>query len=336
MKKNCLCFLFVLIPGFFLFSQNKEPHWLPDEPGKWNYNPEFDNNMPNYKLSAAELATYHSKIDRIVEMFHQNPVLSNPVGFAPSVHLRTWVGEKISYAAPVLDKAIVGSAINIQFCPLFLDDAGAVKKACMEVSCCEVRINNPKSTTERYLPVPGGRTNEEMFKAALRLNKIFIKPLVIKELAEGVTAFNSRIIVISNPNRPYWIPVTAGELFDLHLNYYELEYKFKKDEGVLYVIDAIKKEKAAFSSEELGKPAHFKNSNISQIGLDENEGIYMRFNPEYFDKTRPRTDIQLITLYTATEAYQNFESSPSFSYKKQYQFVKALDVNMLKSLLDVK
>lgn len=122
----------------------------------------------------------------------------------------------------------------------------------MEVSSCDISSNCPKFTAESYINFKGDGYHAEISAAALRLNRIFIKPMDVKQLADGVTAYSSGIIIIAGTKHPYWIPVTVGELFELQLNYYELQYKFNKQEGDLYVLDEIKQEK---------QPIHLTNSN---------------------------------------------------------------------------
>jgi len=317
-----------------LYAQN-ETNWLPDQPGKWSYHHKLYGPIEDYKLSTDEISSFKHKIDTIIETLHQNPVLNNPVGFEPSVNVRI-IDENVGFVHAPLTKLIVGARIAIQFCPYFKDESGNIKKHCIEVSSCEISSNCPKFTAESYIHFKGGGYHEELSDAALKLNRIFLKPSIVKELAEGVTAYSNDKIIIAGTQRPYWIPVTIGELFDLQLNYYELDYKLNKDEGNLYVIDAIKKEKAAYSPEELNLPAYRDNSNISSITADASGNQYMQFNPHYFDKSLPRTNIQILTVHTLTEAFTDNCEYTDLAHIRHFEFVKQFDFNALKSLLDVK
>jgi len=317
-----------------LYAQN-ETNWLPDQPGKWSYHHKLYGPIEDYKLSTDEISSFKHKIDTIIETLHQNPVLNNPVGFEPSVNVRI-IDENVGFVHAPLTKLIVGARIAIQFCPYFKDESGNIKKHCIEVSSCEISSNCPKFTAESYIHFKGDGYHEELSDAALKLNRIFLKPSIVKELAEGVTAYSNGKIIIAGTQRPYWIPVTIGELFDLQLNYYELDYKLNKDEGNLYVIDAIKKEKAAFSPEELNLPAYRDNSNISSITADASGNQYMQFNPHYFDKSLPRTNIQILTVHTVTEAFTDNCEYTDLAHIRHFEFVKQFDFNALKSLLDVK
>lgn len=317
----------------YLFPQN-ETHWITDKPGKWSYVHNKSDDDERYKLTVNEYNQYRKKMNFVVETFHQNPVLKDPVGFESTVNSRIWIDDYMGFTMPLLANEIVRSRIAIQFCPYFKNKSGSIEKHCMEVSVCEVVLNSPKFTADSYLNYSGDGYNEELTIAAQRLNKIFIKPAVVKEMAEGVTAYSSGIIVVANPQRLYWILVTAGEMFDLILNYWEL--KSQNDNDAFVVIDYIKKEKAAYSPDELTLPAYSSNESISKITTQKNNGQYMRFNPDYFDQSLPRTYIQLITLNTLIEAYSDNCRFKNVDYLRHYEFVKSLDGEMLKGLLDTK
>lgn len=333
--KTLVVSLFIVINTAYLFAQS-ETQWLPDYPGKLTFHHKISGEIEKYKLTPAELITYQKKIDAIVETLHQNPVLKNPIGFEPSVNVLVWPDDKLGYKTISLADEIVGSRIAIQFCPYLRDESGNVKKHCMEVSSCDVHLNQPKATTEKYLNFTGSDAKtEEAYIIAQRLSKIFIKPLVVKELAEGVTAYSSGIIIVSNPNRPYWIPVTTGNFFDLLLKLWELGIK-SGITGAPDVFDIIKAEKEALTQEELKLPAYFDNGKISQITVIQNNSPLIRFNPDYFDRSLPRTSIQLIAMHTLTDSFIMDCDYKELAYQKHCEFVKLLDVRPLQALIEVK
>jgi hypothetical protein len=335
MRKLFFTMLLATVIVSYLHAQN-ETQWLPDQPGKWSFHHKIHGEVEKYKLTSTELTALQKKIDTITETFHQNPVLKNPVGFEPSLNVMVLAHDKVGFKTISLANAIIEYRIAIQFCPLFRDESGNVKKHCTEVTSCDIHVNQPKATTERYLNFRGDGYHEELSVAAERLNRIFVKPLVVKELAEGMTAYSSGIIIVAGTTRPYWIPVTVGELFDLQLNYYELDYKLNKKEDIPYVIDAIKNERAAYTAEELKLPAYSDSGKISSITKEVNENQYVQFNPDYFDRSMQRTDAQILAIHTLTEAYYNDCPNDHLNYMSHCEFVKQLDVNALKSLLDVK
>lgn len=336
MIKLFFTILLVTIVAGCLYAQN-ETQWLPDQPGKWSYHHKITGEIEKYKLSPAELAEYQKNIDLVIETLHQNPVLKNPVGIEPSVNVRVWPDDKSGFQLRSLADDIVGSRIAIQFCPLYKDENGNIRKHCMEVTSCDVHVNEPKATSEKYLHYSASELNpapEKLEIAAQNLSKIFVKPLVAKELAEGVTAYQSGVIIISNPKSPYWIPVKCGELFDQITEYFNIVQE--KDNSYVYVVEEIEKEKRGFSTEQLNGPAYFTTANISGVTAVENDSPLVRFNPDYFDKSLPRTSIQLIAVHTLTESFDRNCDDPHLEYLRHCEFVKHLDGNALKALLDVK
>lgn len=336
MKRQLVTIFLVIITSQYLCAQN-ETHWLPEQPGKWSFHHTIHGEIEKYKLTPAELATYQSKIDAIAETFHQNPVLKNPVGFEPSLNVLVWPHDKLGYKTISLANAIIESRIAIQFCPYFRDEAGNVKKHCTEVTSCDIHLNQPEATAENHLNYSASEVNpasEQLEIAAQKLSKIFIEPLVEKELDKGVVAYSSGIIIVSNPDRPYWIPVKAGALFDEILAYYRLV--MEQDDSYSFVVEDIKKEKASLTPEELNGPAYYESGNISHVTATPNNSQLKRFNPDYFDKSLPRTAIQIIAIHTLTEAFSKECDYNHIEYQRHCEFVKQLDAKALKALIDVK
>ncbi|HOW30551.1 MAG TPA: hypothetical protein PLP88_03225 [Bacteroidales bacterium] len=338
MKSLLFTVLIITIAANGLHAQS-ETDWLPDQPGKWSFHHKIHGDIEKYKLTSNELTALQQKIDTITETFHRNPVLKNPVGFDPSLNVMVLSDDKVGFKTISMANAIIEYRIAIQFCPLFRDESGNVKKHCTEVTSCDIHVNQPKATSEKYLHYSASELHpapEKLEIAAQNLSKIFIKPLVTKELAAGVTAYQSGIIIVSDPKRTYWIPVKSGELFDQIIEYYKIVQE--KDNSYSYVIEAIEKEKGAFTTEQLNGPAYFTTGNISGVTAVENNSPLVRFNPDYFDKSLPRTSIQLIAVHTLTEAfYDNYECPSKHTAELRHcEFVKQIDGNALKALLDVK
>lgn len=338
MKNLIFSFLLLTVVTKCLYAQN-ETQWLPDQQGKFTYNHKISGEIEKYKLSPAELASYQKNIDLVIESLHQNPVLKNPVGIEPSVNVKVWPDDKEGFHQRSLANDIVGSRIAIQFCPLYKDENGNIRKHCMEVTSCDVHVNEPKAISEKYLHYSASELHpapEKLVIAAQDLSKIFVKPLVVKELAEGMTAYQSGIIIISDPRRSYWIPVKCGELFDQIMEYFKIVQE--KDNSYSYVVEEIENEKRFFTTEQLKGPAYYTTGNISGVTAVENDSPLVRFNPDYFNKSLPRTSIQLMAVHTMTEAFYDNHDCPSqhTAELRHCEFVKQLDINALKALLDVK
>ena len=128
------------------------------------------------------------------------------------------------------------------------------------------------------------------------LNEAFLVFPEVKELAPGVRFYYNDAgkgeLVFFNPNRPdYWVPVTVKEIVDARLKY--------TAENEKEVYEIMKAQVDKLSEAELNKPAYFQRSDENFL-IDVNgkkEGIpVMRFNPDYWDRSLPRSDIQYFTL----------------------------------------
>ena len=312
---------------------------LTNEAGKWDYlyineeKGEFRSEL-NYGMSAGELQAFRKKITDVAETLHQTPVLANPKGFTASVESCVYTDINApGHNLANLVRARVVSEIIIRFCPLYRAKNGKLGKACDEMDHADVMLNSPKRTTFNYLSYGSDGYNADMREAARKVNEVFVKPGVIKELADGVTAYDDMVIVVANPQRPYWIQVTAGELFDLLLKYWELD---AKKTGYAGMVDVFKAEKAKLSAAELKMPAYSSNEGIAKITVEENDAPYMRFNPDYFDKTPPRTHVQLITITCSTAAFERECNFTSVDYQREWEFVRQLNPAKLRGLLDLK
>jgi len=333
-------FLFVL---FFLTvtSMNSifAQEFLEDTPGKWDYSYSSEKkggyrSELNYSMNASETKMFKQKINDIVEFLHQSQVLANPKGFTASVKSCAYTNiYKINYDFNKLKNAFVQSEIVVRFCPLFRNKSGKIITESDEMSHCDFMLNNPLTTTYTYMNYEGDGYNKEINNAANKLNELFIKPGIIKDFGDGITAYTDGVVVISGTKKPYWIPVTVGEFFDLQIKLWEL---LSKKEGNSAVLDVIKQEKSKYTPEELKLPAYSTSGRISRITDQKNDMPYMRFNPGYFDKTLPRTDIQLITIKTITDVYQGGCTGKSVDVERHCEFIRKLDLKKLKEFLDKK
>lgn len=128
------------------------------------------------------------------------------------------------------------------------------------------------------------------------LNEAFLVFPHAKELAPGVRFYNNDAgkgeLVFFNPDRPdFWLPVTVKEIVDARLKY--------TAENEKEVYEMMKAQVDKLSEAELNKPAYYEiseenfllNVNGRKIGAP-----IMRFNPDYWDRSLPRSAIQYFTL----------------------------------------
>lgn len=320
----------------------------PDATGKWVYTYLNEpagsyRSDANYVLSAAELAAFRKKINAVVEILHSNSVAQHPVGFNPTIQAGIWVNaSQVNYKPALTAGRIPVAEIVLRFCILHKETAtGNLRPDCMEVEHCDVFLNNlshtiPAMVYSNHLLSASDTPRDSAFK---KLNAVFTAPQMVKSLAQGVTLYDNGVIIAAGTQRPYWLPVTAGELFDLQVRYWTLA---SKEEGNTLMLDMILEERKSFSEAQLRMPAYYGEHPASLITVQPNTMPYMRLNPAYFDKTIPRTALQLITVKVNKdilvpgfnkESYRQGEHY--MDILRYYEFSNAIDGGQLRSLLDV-
>jgi hypothetical protein len=313
-------------------------------PGVWTYTYYTESTAggyrseTNYSLSPAQLAAFKKKIDAVVDVLHQNPTVQPPIGFEPTVRGSVWTDAYAYHYNPALLKDKIAQAeIVLQFCPYFnVKKSGRIEKGCIEVSHLDVLINDMWSTmngvenlsAEDYHPTTDNAKKEKY--------SVFQMPKIFKVLAPGVTLYENGNIVIARPDTPYWLPLTVREYFDLAIPYWE---KSAKKDGNTAVLDYVKKDLAAFSEEELSKPAYVGGQTEVSMTLVTSRPTatqWMRPNPAYFDKKLPRNAVQLITIRTMIEPFVMEKPEPSDTRDGPYHFwyTKAMDFTAFAKLLD--
>ena len=109
--------------------------------------------------------------------------------------------------------------------------------------------------------------------------------------------------------------------------------------------DAVKKELADLGKEDQAKPAYFNSqfeSNLSQLSLlkTENSTAIVRFNPGYFNPSKPRTAIQLLVVklgfasYDYNEPILEVSNRYSNNQVQLYNFFSKFDFSKFRSLFD--
>lgn len=128
------------------------------------------------------------------------------------------------------------------------------------------------------------------------LNEAFLAFPQVKDIAPGIRFHYNDAgkgeLVFFNPGRPdYWLPVTLREIVDARLKY------TAENEKAVY--ELMKAQADKMSEAELNEPAYFGNSDdnfLLEVNGRKNGVPIMRFNPEYWDRTIPRSAIQYFTL----------------------------------------
>ena len=338
--------VFICIPGIAL-SQSKY-RYAPEAKGKWTYTYLNESkgsyrSDANYVLSPAELAAFKKKINTVAETLHQNPVTVTPLGYEATITAGIFANMfRYKYNVANLAGKIPQAEIVLRYCPLHEEIAtGRIFKDCMEVEHCDVWLNNLERSanlSNNYFIEPFDKLNA-LDEAATKMNAVFQAPEVFQQPAEGVTLYTNSVMVFATNKRPYWLPVTAGEYFDLKIKYWTLE---SAKEGNTMFLDMLNAEKAHFSAEQLLLPAYNGENPASLITVIPNNRPYMRLNPDYFDKKLPRTAVQMITIKLNNDIVvdrfnpkQYLNGEHYMDILRFYEYSKALEIEKIKGLLDV-
>lgn len=303
MTKQLAIITLISILSFYAKSQNPS-EFLPEKPGRWNYS-------ANIKTPGAEVIAFNKNLSALAEWFHQNtPMLSNPAGYdLLATSFVIWDDDyKRNFANYALRSEMVFAF------QLFLSDLSHGGKWTVEPPNYSFYINNTEADHGTNLNYkyfsnqeydPAGVINfsaaqvKAINEAVVNLNGIFAVFPFEKEIAPGVHVYKESAdgdrchVFVFNPERPaYWLPVTLNELAAMYLEY----YTSIKDE---FILPHLKKEIAEYTDEELNAPAYIgHDSHFVLRANGKGEGLqFMRFNPEYWDRNLPTSDIQLMTFW---------------------------------------
>jgi hypothetical protein len=303
MRQPFLRVIFLLTLSISTTAQNLS-EFLPDKPGKWSYS-------TNIKMPGAEVVTFNKNLATVAEWFHQNvPMLNKPVGFD-----LLSVSYRISNDDYKRNAANFGLRSEMVFAfQLFLSDLSRGGKWTVEPPEYTFYINNTETghgtnLNYKYFSVseydPSGVNNfspaqiKAINEAVVNLNGIFTVFPFAKEMAPGVHVYKESAdshfhhVIVFNPERPpYWLPVTLRELAAMYLEY----YTSIKDE---FILPHLKKEIAEYTEEELNAPAYFGHDThyvLRANGKNEDMQL-MRFNPDYWDRSLPASEIQFMSFW---------------------------------------
>lgn len=314
MKKIYYLMIIFLSAGLQIMYSQGNWQLSPSATGEWTY--VYDNNQPYgtnpekmYKLSAADLTISKQHLTEIANILKTG---MDYKGYSVDATGR-FAGDETN--PPIVPL----SRVQLKFYSLWADKSGKVKKYWGEAPEVNCYINDvgPSGAAYTLNYKETGYDRDVAYNNAVRkLNRLFIRPDKVKEIASGVTAYADGSIVIAKAGKPYWKSVTFGELFDLFENYYALEDKKNNmDCNSQYsLLGFLKKDKEAFPAEWLSLPCMKAEDLMQKFSLDFSElpklsGVvplyarYMRENPSYFDKTLPPSAIQAITLYGNTDIF---------------------------------
>jgi hypothetical protein len=321
----------ILLLPFLAFTVTaQDPTPIPDKDGTWSYAYLNDENTKMYSqqfgMTPDDIAVFRQKLDNIVNVLHQNPIMANPKGIDPTVESRPLYPH--GFKTHVQNYGYVGE-INFRLCPWF-NSKGKVYKQTIEPPRVSLYINHIILLKRSAFNV-GGPEDQEIAKAETLVNEI-CKPDKIKELGPGVTLYDAAIVV-TEPGKSLYLPCSVYEAYKRIMAFYELAAK--KEPAYRVMLDGIRQEFTVLTATQLKSPAYYGGM-FSGITPEPNDAPLFLFNNNYFDHSKPKTAVQLV-VFPIDADYFRKESDfipNSMGYLRINQFLHSLDPAELAKLID--
>jgi hypothetical protein len=284
-----------------------------DHPGTFEILKRTDYASQECGFTKAEMTANLQKITELVAIVRKNPVLSELKGFDSRARIYNSIACQYEgfYGVP--------ARISFEFAAWYRLKDGREVRGLIEPPEWSIYVNTiqPGWTS-------GFSRKPDFFGVSEKKETI----------APGIDVYDGECFVLYNPDRPdYWLPVTVKEAFDVAY----AENKKNSDEVQWgYMKDMLDGEKSAFQPGDWNKPATMSGM-ISRVGTQEGFPKIMKVNPAYWDKSRPKSDIQFITFRMITnkkfleQRSKEWLKSNSISYQCA-RFEESLDLNFVKSM----
>lgn len=311
MKKKII--LLTLFWGIITGSFAQELPLILDKTGTFEILNRTDYAGPDCNFTKPEITANLQKINELVAIVRKNPILSEMKGFDGRARIYTslacqWDG---FYGVPV--------RISFEFAAWFKMKDGKEARGLIEPPEWSLHMNTIQ---------PGWTSGFS------RKPDFFAVPEKKETIAPGIDVYDGECFVLYNPDRPdYWLPVTVKEAFDVAYaenkrNSDEVQWGFAKK--------MLDEEKTAFQPEDWSKHATMSGM-LSRVGILEGFPKIMKANPAYWDKSKPKSDIQLITFRMITnkkfleQRTQEYLKKNSISYHCA-RFEESLNLDFVRSL----
>jgi hypothetical protein len=323
-------FATLLLP-FLAFTGNaQDPTSIPDKPGTWTYAYLNDENTKMYSqqfgMTPEEIALFRQKLDNIVNVLRQDPIMANPKGIDPTVESRPLYPH--GFKNHMQNYGYIGE-INFRLCPWF-NSKGKVYKQTIEPPRVSLYINQIIPLLRSAFNV-GGPGEPDIAKAENLVNEI-CKPERIRELGPGVTLYDAAIVA-GKPGKSLYLPCTVEEAYKRLIAFYELASK--KEPAYKVMLDGIRQEFSGLTSAQLKSPAYYGGM-FSGITAEPNDAPLFLFNNNYFDRSQPKTAVQLVVIPIDADYFRK-ESDfvpNDVGFLRINQFLHSLDPAELVKLID--
>lgn len=285
-----------------------------DKPGTFKILSRTDYTNPECGFTKTEITANLEKITELVAIVRKNPVINELKGFEGRARLYN------SYACQQDGFYGVPVRICFEFAGWFKNRDGKEGCGLIEPPEWSLYINTIQPSWA------SGFSHKTDF---------FAVPDKKETIAPGIDVYDGECFILYNPERPdYWLTVTVKEAFDAvfaqnNKNSDEIQRNF--------MMKYLNEEWAAIPEADRNKPATLSGM-ISMIGTLPGYPLIVKVNPDYWDKSKPKSNIQIITFRMITnkifleQRTKEWLEKNSTSYHCA-RFEESLDINFVKSLL---
>lgn len=310
MKKYII--LLSLFLGMTTGSLAQELPLILDHPGTFEILSRTDYTMPDFGFTKADVTVNLQKIKDVVSVVRQNKVLTEMKGFDGRARIYTIsMKEEHSYGVP--------SRISFEFAAWYRMKDGREVRGLIEPPEWSLYINMMKPGWT------GGFSRKPDF---------FTVPEKKETIEPGIDVYDGECYMVYNPDRPdYWLPVTVKEAFDVVF----AENKKNNDDISRDIsLKMLNEEWAAIPQEDWNKPAT-QSGMLSRVGTLPGFPKIVKVNPAYWDKNRPKSDIQMITFRMIGNRKFLEQRSKEYLQKNSISyhcalFEESLDIDFVRSL----
>ncbi|HTY09016.1 MAG TPA: hypothetical protein VMF29_07615 [Candidatus Edwardsbacteria bacterium] len=282
-------------------------------------------------MTPAEAAAFKPKLERLAEVFHQNPVVKDPKGIDARVTARIF--RPYYWGQRPYDYRYIGE-VRV-FLEYWFQGKKGLAKQTIEPPQFTALVNEPEVLSHGPYGQAGDDKDKEISEAAAKLREL-LAPEKVRELGPGVTLYRT-MIVVSDPKIPLYLPVTVGDVFACQLAYWKL--MSAKQPLMKVMLDMVEQEYAKLKPGEKEMPAYHA-INGAYVSSQPNGEAVVRLNPAYFDSSYPRTAVRLITIPVPddmdTRKDNDFSNQSACGYLRLYQLARAHDAAALAALIDTK
>ncbi len=286
---------------------------------------------PHSELSRAEFKVVNERLRAITEVLRESAALKSPVGFEVAVYRAVGISTETLDAS---SRRLPGSSLRVQlFRYIQTCESCPIEAQAESSSHIDIRFNNI------YPVFPLWQKPYESDAEG----PIYVGPFPKGDLA-GFTIYQApgrgpKLLLTNRVKRPVLVPVSQERYLRARIGRAQKGLDGYRSRGqtndyLIRDIAALESELAGLSADERAAPAHVGGATSRPSGLspafDRKSQALLAPNPEFYDRTLPRTSLQVAVV----ETYPAELTSASFSVQKVQELLDTVDWKRIAGLLD--